>query len=85
MVVIRGEPIAPANETVEAISAKRKVAGVEKERLTGADLAFHRGEYERLRGKLQTAHEASELPEAPRGSAALNDLLVRLRLSEKVQ
>ncbi len=30
--------------------------------------------------KLQQAHEASELPEAPRGSAALHDLLVRLRL-----
>jgi predicted nucleotidyltransferase len=59
---------------------QRKVAGEEKERLTDADLGFHRGEYERLRGKLQTASDASTLPVAPRGSAALHDLLVRLRL-----
>jgi predicted nucleotidyltransferase len=63
---------------------QRKVAGAEKERLAETDLAFHHSEYERLRGKLQTAHEASDLPETPRGSAALHDLLVRLRLSEKV-
>src|SRR5262249_31659900 len=50
----------------------RKVAGAEKERLTDADLSFHRGEYERLRNKLQEAHEASSLPEAARGSAALH-------------
>jgi predicted nucleotidyltransferase len=63
---------------------ERKVAGVEKGRLTEADLDFHRGEYVRLRAKFQQAHEASGLPEAPRGSAALHDLLVRLRLAEKV-
>jgi hypothetical protein len=61
---------------------QRKVAGVEKERLTEADLDFHRGEYVRLREKLQQAHEASALPEAPPGSAALHDLLVRIRLPE---
>ena len=64
---------------------QRKIAGAEKERLTEADLGFHRGEYDRLRNRLQQAHEASNLPEAPRGIAALHDLLVRLRLSEKVQ
>jgi predicted nucleotidyltransferase len=64
---------------------QQKVAGAEKERLTEADFAFHRGEYVRLREKLQQAHEASVLPEAPRGNSALHDLLVRLRLSEKVQ
>jgi predicted nucleotidyltransferase len=64
---------------------QRKVAGAEKGRLTEADLAFHRGEYVRLREKLQQAHEASGLPEAPRGSSALHDLLVRLRLSESVR
>lgn len=60
---------------------QRKVAGAEQERLTEADLEFHRGEYVRLREKLQQAHEASALPESPRGDAALHDLLVRLRLS----
>jgi predicted nucleotidyltransferase len=59
---------------------QRKVAGAEKERLAEGDLGFHRGEYERLRGKLQTASEESALPDAPRGRAPLHDLLVRLRL-----
>jgi predicted nucleotidyltransferase len=59
---------------------QRKVAGAEKEWLIEADLDFHRGEYARLREKLQQAHEASGLPEAPRGSEALQDLLVRIRL-----
>lgn len=59
---------------------QRKLAGAEKERLTAADLGFHRSEYERLRGKLQQTHEQSPLPEAPHGSAALHDLLVRIRL-----
>jgi predicted nucleotidyltransferase len=63
---------------------QRKVAGAEKERLTEADLDFHREEYVRQRETLQQAHEASALPEAPRGSAALHDLLVRLRLSKRL-
>lgn len=63
---------------------QRKVAGAEKERLTDADLSIHRGEYARLQEKLRQAHEASSLPEAPLGNAALHDLLLRLRLSEKV-
>jgi uncharacterized protein len=60
---------------------QRKIVGAEKERLTDTDLPFHCGEYERLREKLQQAYEASDLPEAPRGGAALHDLLVHLRLS----
>jgi predicted nucleotidyltransferase len=60
---------------------QRKVAGAEKKRLSEADLSFHRGEYVRLREKLQKAHEASNLPESPRGSAALHDLLVSVRLA----
>jgi uncharacterized protein len=61
---------------------QRKVSGAEKERLTAADLGFHRGEYERLRDKLRQAHEASTLPETARGAEALNRLLVRIRLSD---
>ncbi len=60
---------------------QRKVGGAEKERLTEADLSFHRSEYDRLRDRLLQAHDATALPEAPRGSAALHDLLVRLRLN----
>jgi uncharacterized protein len=62
-----------------------KLGGTEKERMSEADLKFHRSEYERLRDKLQRAYEASDLPEAPRGSAALHDLIVRLRLGKSKQ
>ena len=59
----------------------RKLAGPEKSKLEDADIAFHESEYQRLRGELQAAHEASSLPELPSDAtrAALNDLLVRLR------
>jgi predicted nucleotidyltransferase len=59
----------------------RKLSGAEKSTLSDADLEFHRREFERLRGDLETAHSDSRLPETPPGRAALHDLLVRLRLS----
>jgi predicted nucleotidyltransferase len=60
---------------------ERKLAGTEKSKLKNADVTFHESEYQRLRGELQAAHEASKLPESPSGEtrAALNDLLVRIR------
>ncbi|MGO8765473.1 MAG: DNA polymerase beta superfamily protein [Limisphaerales bacterium] len=60
----------------------RKLAGPEKSKLEEADAVFHEREYQRLRGELQAAHEASQLPELPGDEtrAALNDLLVRIRL-----
>jgi len=60
----------------------RKLAGPEKSKLEDADIAFHESEYQRLRGELQAAHDASSLPELPSDEtrAALNDLLVRVRL-----
>ncbi len=60
----------------------RKRAGPEKSKLQDADIAFHESEYQRLRGELQAAHDASQLPEVPSGEtrAALNQLLVRIRL-----
>jgi uncharacterized protein len=61
---------------------QRKLAGAEKERMSEADVDFHRSEYDRLRNKLLQAYEASQLPEGPRGSAALHDLLVRMRLTD---
>src|SRR5690349_21641039 len=59
----------------------RKLAGPEKSKLEDADIGFHESEYQRLRGELQSAHDASTLPEAPSEEtrAALNDLLVRVR------
>src|SRR5579883_3044347 len=61
----------------------RKLAGPEQTRLEEADLPFYRQEYERLRGDLEEARRSSTLPEAPSGKAALDDLLVRLRLREQ--
>jgi predicted nucleotidyltransferase len=61
----------------------RKLAGPEKSKLEDADIALHESEYQRLRGELQSAHDSSRLPELPADEtrAALNDLLVRIRLS----
>jgi predicted nucleotidyltransferase len=59
-----------------------KKAGPEKGRLAQTDLSFHEQEYERLCRELEAACEASHLPETPSGAAALNDLLVRIRLGE---
>lgn len=60
---------------------ERKTKG-ENTTLTDADIAFHEKEYERLRAELQAAFEGSELPEVPEDAtrAAINDLLVRVRL-----
>lgn len=60
----------------------RKLAGPEKSTLEDADVAFHESHYQKLRAELQTAFEASSLPELPSEETrrALNDLLIRLRL-----
>lgn len=59
---------------------ERKLAGPEKGRLDAADIEFYEREYERLIAELEGAMEKSSLPELPTGKAALNDLLVRLRV-----
>jgi hypothetical protein len=61
----------------------RKLAGTEKSKLEDADVPFYESEYQRLRGELQAAHEASRLPELPSDETrgALNDLLVRVRMA----
>ena len=58
----------------------QKVSAPEKAPLDGADVAFHAGEYERLVAELERCAEESWLPETPT-AAALNDLLVRVRLA----
>lgn len=59
----------------------RKLSGPEKSTLDDADMAFYEQEYQRLRGELQAAHDANQLPESPDEETrnALNDLLVRVR------
>jgi predicted nucleotidyltransferase len=59
---------------------QRKLAGAEQSVLPDADIVFHHAEYERLRGELQRAFDASSLPETPSSQPALNDLLVRIRM-----
>ena len=59
----------------------RKLAGYEKAVLEDTDIVFYRSEYNRLRAELELAHQTSTLPEAPSAKAALNDLLVRLRIA----
>jgi len=60
----------------------RKLAGAEQSTLEDADVAFYHGEYGRLRGMLEDAFQKSALPDAPSTPtrAALNDLLIQLRL-----
>ncbi|MEX1231962.1 MAG: nucleotidyltransferase domain-containing protein [Planctomycetaceae bacterium] len=62
---------------------ERKTSGTEKGTLEHADLVIHEREYERLRGELEQAYQASVLPETPNGAAALNELLVKLRLKNR--
>lgn len=64
----------------ELIEQKR--TGPEKGILHRNDLEFHRREYERLTRQLEEAHEKSNLPETSSGRAALNDLLIRIRLAD---
>lgn len=62
----------------------RKMQGPEKGTLDAADVAFHEREYQRLSAELEQAYAKSKLAEAPRATRALNDLLVRIRLQERV-
>jgi hypothetical protein len=56
---------------------ERLRAGLEQ-----VDVGFHQREYERLRAGLEQAYQESKLPEAPSGTAALDELLVRIRLGK---
>lgn len=62
----------------EMITLKKE--GGEKSYFTDANLAFHELEYLRLRKLLEASMQESELPEKPSAYAALDDLLVRIRL-----
>jgi uncharacterized protein len=59
----------------------RKLSGPEKGTLDQADLKFHKAEYQRLTKLLEESYQESSLPELPSGRETLNDLLVRLRLT----
>lgn len=59
---------------------ERKITGIEKGVLDDADMRLHEREYDRLVRELEQAYAECSLPEQPRGTKALNDLLVRIRL-----
>ncbi|MBI3272628.1 MAG: nucleotidyltransferase domain-containing protein [Planctomycetes bacterium] len=59
----------------------RKLAGAERSTLPEADAEFHGREFARLLELLKAESARSGLPEAPAGSGALSDLLVRLRMA----
>jgi uncharacterized protein len=65
---------------VDALIA-RKLGGPEQSVLEEADWAVYQGEYVRLRGVLEEAYQKSSLPEVGSAKGALDELLVRLRLS----
>ena len=58
-----------------------KVGGSEKALLSDEDMSFHLTQFDRLGAELDSASEASSLPEKPQAKDELGDLLVRLRLS----
>jgi uncharacterized protein len=58
----------------------QKVSGNEKGELSTNDLAFHQQEFDRLLSALETARDNSHLADEPSAEAALNDLLLRVRL-----
>lgn len=61
----------------------KKLSGPELSTLADDDVSFHESECQRLLAQLNEASVISHLPEMPSGSAALNDLLVRVRLCSK--
>lgn len=65
----------------------RKVQGKEKSTLDDADTVFHRGEYDRLRARLEDEQTKSSLPAVASARDDLGRLLVRIRFQHlrKVQ
>ncbi len=70
-----------SGSTISPNSSSGSWQGPEQSTLDDADFDFYRGEYERLRALLEESSQASALPEAPSARAALDDLLIRLRLN----
>ena len=62
---------------------ERKTRGAERGTLESNETGFHRQEYERLIARLETEATQSHLPDEPTCRDALNDLLVRLRLTPR--
>lgn len=61
----------------------QKTEGAEKGTLENRDLSFFEREFARLQSELETARQQSHLPDHSTATAALNDLLSRLRLENR--
>ena len=72
-----------ANPTIAEL-VDRKRQGAEKMTLDAAELAHHDRLLDGLEAELHAAHAASALPEEPTTTAALDDLVIRTRLSDLV-
>lgn len=59
----------------------KKLHGTEHGTLESKDFDFYEREFDRLLALMLEAHDRSTLPEAPSSRAALNDLLLRVRMS----
>jgi hypothetical protein len=58
----------------------RKTRGTEHQTLDATETLFHASEYDQLRKRLEEEASKTSLPESQTARAALNDLLVRVRL-----
>jgi predicted nucleotidyltransferase len=58
----------------------RKTRGAEYQTLDAAETSFYASEYDQLRKRLEEEASTTSLPESQTARAALNDLLVRVRL-----
>ncbi len=63
----------------------KKLAGPEKAVWRAADVDFHAKQFDRLVCELEQAASGSKLPEQATGKAALNDLLIRMRLGDRMK
>jgi predicted nucleotidyltransferase len=59
---------------------ERKTRGPERQTLEQAEVSFYENEYDLLRKRLENETSQTRLPESQTAKAALNDLLLRLRL-----
>lgn len=69
------------NHVNDLLAQKR--AGTEQQTVGAVDFEFHRREVQRLTELLKSEHDRSTLPELPTSRAALNDLLIRIRMSNR--
>ena len=81
--VVANLPCLARSMPIEGLSTlmERKRAGTETMRLAEGEIEEHGRRLDGLEETLQAAHEKSGLPERPTTAAALEDIVVRLRLA----